>query len=475
MMPVYELGPFRLDAEQLILSLDGEPLALGPKVVQTLLVLVERPGEVVAKPALLACVWPEGYVDEANLAQNIYVLRKTFRAHWRADAIATVPRHGYRFVGAVRQVATVASLPLAEGAVAHRPVPARLWSRMYLRLAVACAVLVAVAGIAAGAHAYTAAVPHLSAHGRRLYQIGRYYWSQRTAVGVRKSLSYFAQVVDADPGDARGYAGLAAADAIMGDYHYGKIAPKVYFARAQAYARKALALDADCAQAYAALGLIDIDTHHLARGVRTLRRAIALDPRDGPAHQWYGTALLLRGHVARALRELKTAADIDPLSVAATDWLSSAAYYDRRYDQAIAYARQTLDLSPQRVDAWAEIGLAYEARGNMVHAIGAFHTFAHKCASCRAEAAALLVPVYVAGHHPKRARAELRYAEGHRRAVSSEDLAIALASLHRQAAALAVLRHARPTMLRVDLAIDPRFDVLRRDAAIVALTKSSAS
>ncbi len=90
---MYYFGPFRLDAERLLLTVGKRPLHLGPKVVQTLLVFVERPGETLTKGELLDRVWPEGFVEEGNLAQNVYVLRKVLRAHWN-DVIETVPRLG---------------------------------------------------------------------------------------------------------------------------------------------------------------------------------------------------------------------------------------------------------------------------------------------------------------------------------------------------------------------------------------------
>src|SRR5580693_2567697 len=102
-MSLYEFGPFQLDAERLLL-LDGDAaLPLGPQVVETLLALTEHPGEVIPKADLLGRIWPEGYVDEANLAQNVYVLRKTLRARWNVEAIETIPRRGYRFKAPVRR------------------------------------------------------------------------------------------------------------------------------------------------------------------------------------------------------------------------------------------------------------------------------------------------------------------------------------------------------------------------------------
>ena len=70
---IYAFGAYELDVARLLLRHRREPLALGPKVVETLLALVERAGEVVSKGELLERIWPEGFVEEANLAQNVYV------------------------------------------------------------------------------------------------------------------------------------------------------------------------------------------------------------------------------------------------------------------------------------------------------------------------------------------------------------------------------------------------------------------
>src|ERR1700753_2953475 len=106
-MSLYEFGPFQLDAESLLLLRGGEPVALGPKVVATLLALIECPGEVHSKDELLDRVWPEGFVEESNLTQNVHRLRKILRESWGVDAIRTVPRRGYRFVEPVSKTERV--------------------------------------------------------------------------------------------------------------------------------------------------------------------------------------------------------------------------------------------------------------------------------------------------------------------------------------------------------------------------------
>jgi DNA-binding winged helix-turn-helix (wHTH) protein/predicted Zn-dependent protease len=452
-MSVYEFGPFRLDADHLLLVHGAEPVPLGPKVVETLLALVESAGETLSKSALMARVWPDGYVEQANLAQNIYVLRRALRVHWKCEAILTVPRRGYRFAPIVR-------LGHSAGR-AIAPVRSR-W-----RFAAAAIAAFALAGFTIAAVSVSRdrplAQPPLSAQGARLYAIAQYYWNQRTQSGVLKSLQYFSEVVRSDPHDARGYAGLADANAIAGNYGYGALRMSAYNDRARAYARKALALDPNSAAAYAILGLLDADAQP-NRGIALLQRAIALDPSYGPAHQWYGEALLEKGRAPDALRELKIAAQLDPLSVSTTAWLSDAAYLDRQYGDAITYARQALDLSPKRYDELTVLGVAYEQRGDYRDAIVALRTFAASCRDCGPEADALLADVYARMHDVSRARSTLAIA---RRSggdtVSPADVAVALASMGQRAEAIAWFSRLK-RKYQVLAALDPRLDVLRDDA-----------
>ena len=468
-MSLYAFGPFQLDVERLLLLHGGEPVPLGPKVVETLLALIEHPGDLLAKSALLDRVWPEGFVEEANLAQNIYVLRKTLRAHWEVDAIETVPRRGYRFVAPVSLVEHVApsmpeSIPAPAAAVElpkRRTASRRL---IAMSAAVVFAVAIVILGVATlGTH--RAASPALSSNGARLYAIGRYYWNLRTSDGVQKSLQYYARVVDTDPHDAIGYASLAEANATMSDYHYGSLPPQVYLARSRGYAEKALALDANSAEAFAALGLIDLDSHHYADALTELRKAIAIDSSYGPAHEWYGVTLLGQGQLHEGLHELELAADLDPLSVATTAWLGSAAYMDRRFDQAIAYSRQVLDLVPNRLDAYAIIGEAYESENNYPAAVAAFKKYKLSSPATRAEGAALLAHVYALEHRMDDARAELAYAKAHHMDVDQGDYALALAAAGEKHVAFELLRRLRSQSSSwMAIRNDPRFDALRSDS-----------
>ena len=95
----YEFGPYRIDSANRLLLRSGEAVVLKAKAVDTLLLLLDRAGEVVEKEELLAKLWPDSFVEEANLTQNIYVLRKALDD---ADHIETIPRRGYRLVTPVR-------------------------------------------------------------------------------------------------------------------------------------------------------------------------------------------------------------------------------------------------------------------------------------------------------------------------------------------------------------------------------------
>src|SRR5215472_3918325 len=105
----YEFGPFRFDSEERTLLREGFPIALPPRVAETLFVLLEDAGYLVEKEKFMKGVWPDAFVEEGNLNKNIFVLRKTL-GQWDGgrEYIETVPKRGYRFVAPVRHLRGVA-------------------------------------------------------------------------------------------------------------------------------------------------------------------------------------------------------------------------------------------------------------------------------------------------------------------------------------------------------------------------------
>jgi len=117
---VYEFGPYRLDVAERVLWRSSQPVSLTPKSLDILLVLLQNSGHVVEKSFLIEETWPETFVEEGNLAQNIFVLRKVLgEADQGAEYIETIPRRGYRFVAPVKCVHSSPELPLTAQTSQH--------------------------------------------------------------------------------------------------------------------------------------------------------------------------------------------------------------------------------------------------------------------------------------------------------------------------------------------------------------------
>src|SRR5712692_3542663 len=102
---LYEFDQFQLDAAERLLVLNGRPVQLTPKALDTLVTLVRNSGHVVGKEELIAEVWPDTFVDDNTLAQNISLLRRVLGQNSDGQGyIETVPKRGYRFVAGVRDV-----------------------------------------------------------------------------------------------------------------------------------------------------------------------------------------------------------------------------------------------------------------------------------------------------------------------------------------------------------------------------------
>jgi DNA-binding winged helix-turn-helix (wHTH) protein/tetratricopeptide (TPR) repeat protein len=137
---LYAFGPFRLDGRQRLLFRDGEVIPLPLKAFDTLLMLVENAGEVVEKDDLLKRIWPDTFVEEGSLAQNIWVLRKVLGEDSNGQPyIQTIPKRGYRFVAPVVFHATDGN---KSDSVAAAPRPKR-WLAMYVLAAAGVLVLTA--------------------------------------------------------------------------------------------------------------------------------------------------------------------------------------------------------------------------------------------------------------------------------------------------------------------------------------------
>ena len=101
----YRFGKFTLDTDQRVLLRDGKPLPVTPKVFETLLILVENSGRIVEKEGLMSRLWPDTFVEDANLTFSIQQVRKALGDSARNPLyVETIPRRGYRFIADVEEV-----------------------------------------------------------------------------------------------------------------------------------------------------------------------------------------------------------------------------------------------------------------------------------------------------------------------------------------------------------------------------------
>jgi eukaryotic-like serine/threonine-protein kinase len=116
---LYDFGPFRLDSAQRVLLRDGQVIALQPKALDLLLLLVRNPGQLITKEELLSALWPRMVVEESNLSQNVFLLRKALGEGERGQRyIVTLPRRGYQFAETVQVRPIEVSSPLDSPPVA---------------------------------------------------------------------------------------------------------------------------------------------------------------------------------------------------------------------------------------------------------------------------------------------------------------------------------------------------------------------
>jgi DNA-binding winged helix-turn-helix (wHTH) protein len=97
----YLFGPFRIDPTERVLRRNGDLVPLTPKVFEMLLALVESRGRVVRK---LDRLWPDVFVEEANLNVNMSILRRALGGERKHQYIETISKRGYRFVASVREL-----------------------------------------------------------------------------------------------------------------------------------------------------------------------------------------------------------------------------------------------------------------------------------------------------------------------------------------------------------------------------------
>ena len=350
----------------------AEHAKLEPRVMDVLVQLAERAGEVVSKEELVARVWEGRYVTDDVLAVTIYALRKALGDDARHPRyVETVSRRGYRWIADVAPAAEtaaagaaaaleVAGAPLSAAqppSTGGKPQPP---TRAAWRTVAAMAALALFAAGAAWMLRIPSRVRHVpTADAHEAYVKGRFFLDQRSVKGWKQALEQFERAVALDPQSPAAEAGLADSYSAMSDF--GVASPAEMRPRAMKAARRALELDAQSAEGHEALGralfLFDWD---FARAERSLARALALDPDYMPAHQAMAWLKSARGKHAEAAAAARRALQLDPVNTARYTELAWVLALGGRYDEALREVDRAMPLNPRSSEIHLMKGWIYE-------------------------------------------------------------------------------------------------------------------
>ena len=203
------------------------------------------------------------------------------------------------------------------------------------------------------------------------YLKGLYYFNQRTADALNKSIASFQQAIAKDSGYAPPYSGLAEAYAMHG--FRGGFPSKDALSRAKTAALKAIELDNALAEPHASLAFI-AETHEWdwATAEREYKRALELNPGDAQAHNWYAGYLTYTGRFDDGISEARRARDLDPLSLPINNALAGRLLAGGHYDEALWQAQETLELDGHFAPAHQSLGWVYLHTGRQDEAIREF-------------------------------------------------------------------------------------------------------
>jgi TolB-like protein/Tfp pilus assembly protein PilF len=191
------------------------------------------------------------------------------------------------------------------------------------------------------------------------YLKGRYFYGRLNEDDLRKSIAHFEAALAQDPRYALAYTGLA--DASILSAFLGTMSPPEVHRRAKDFARTALQIDEDLAEAHASLAgirkLFERDWHGAEE---EYRRALDLNPNYAGAHQGYAGLLSAAGRFEEALKEIRCAQELDPLSLAISMEIAWNLFLARDFERAVEESWKTLVLDSKFAAAQFTLGLAYQ-------------------------------------------------------------------------------------------------------------------
>jgi DNA-binding winged helix-turn-helix (wHTH) protein/tetratricopeptide (TPR) repeat protein len=339
-----------------------EEVRVEPRVMDVLVHLAERAGEVVSKEELVERAWEGRYVTDDVLTVTIYALRKALGDEARRPRyIETVSRRGYRWIAPV-EAAAPESAPIQAGAPLQPETPqprrgAWRWvaAAVVLALRAAGAAWMRTSPVHGPRH-----VPTAEAH--EAYVKGRQALDQRWLPSLEKAREQFDRAIALDPQYPAARAGMADAYSAMADF--GVATPAEMRPQAMKEAQRALELDPRSAEGHAALGraqfLFDWD---FAAAERSLERSLSLDDDYMPAYQTMAWLQSARGRHAKAIAAARRALQLDPVNTARYTELAWVLALGGRYGEALREVDRALQMKPRSSDILLARGWTYETAG----------------------------------------------------------------------------------------------------------------
>ncbi len=228
--------------------------------------------------------------------------------------------------------------------------------------------------LALGSGVSTSQVRPLNVEARDSYLRGRFLWNKRTPASLEKSVVYYQNAINADPGYAEAYAALGIAYVVLSGYGSD---PSNSLAKAQEAAETALRLGGGeaeaAAEAHTVLGAVKTERDRDWPGAEVeYRRALELDPSYPTAHHWYSLHLSRLGRTKEADIEIQRARALDPLSPMIGTDAAETAYWARNPGEAMARIREVLVRNPNFAEAYLAEGEILAQQKHYEQALAAY-------------------------------------------------------------------------------------------------------
>ena len=409
---LYRFGEFTLDAEQKVLLRQGKPLLLAPKVVETLLILVQNSGRIIEKEEMMARLWPDTFVEESNLTYTIVQLRKALGDDARHPRhIETIPKRGYRFISETeienKSVVSIAVLPFVDmsperdqdyfcegladeliNSLANLPnlhVASRTSSFRFKSPALDIrevgkrlnvdTVLEGSVRKAKGKIRITAQLVS-AVDGYQLWS-GKYDRKLEDIFAVQEDIAQstvkalkFVLSSDEQRALQRGRTNIEAYEYYLrGRQLFYQMRRRSLESARQMYL-KAIGIDDHFGPAYA--GIADCSSFlymdwgglesDLADADRASSKAVEIDPGLAQVHASRGIFLALKGRYSEAEREFETALHLNPKLYEANYYYARACFSQGKLDQAAVLLEQAAAVRPESIDALSMLGGIYRGQ-----------------------------------------------------------------------------------------------------------------